>query len=139
MEINVHIFLKGPSMQITHCMLSRHFHRKKFYPLVGKHYWKKHLWNNNYQMYVHKWMINLIHYFLDNNNRITINTILVYMYILKRIRLTPKMTTANCHVIWKWESFKWPGYFPLCEDAPISFIIIHDGIKRVVVNRKSKL
>ena len=61
------------------------------------------------------------------------------MYILKRTRLTPKMTTANCHVICKQESFKWPEGFPLCEDTPILFIIIHDGIKHVVVNRKSEL
>ena len=61
------------------------------------------------------------------------------MYILKRTRLTPKMTTANCHVIFKQESFKLHEYFPLCEDTPISFIIIHDGIKHVVVNIKSEL
>ena len=28
---------------------------------------------------------------------------------------------------------------PLCEDTPISSIIIHDEIKHFVVNRKSKL
>ena len=61
------------------------------------------------------------------------------MYILKRTRLTPKITTAYCHVICKQESFKLPEDFPLYEDTPISFIIIHDGIKHVVVNRKSEL
>ena len=49
-----------------------------------------------------------------------------------------KMTTANCHVICKRESFKRPESFSLCEDTSISFIIIHEGIKDVVVNRKSK-
>ena len=29
--------------------------------------------------------------------------------------------------------------FPLCEDTPISFIIIHDGLKDVVVNRNCLL
>ena len=87
-------------------------------------------------MNVHKWMINSVHYSYENNNCITVNTTLIYTYILKRTRLTPKITTANCHVIYKQESFKWPEYFPLCEDTPISFIIIHDGIKHVVVNRK---
>ena len=35
-------------------------------------------------------MIDSVHFFSENNNRITVNTILVY--ILKRTRLTPKMT-----------------------------------------------
>ena len=48
------------------------------------------------------------------------------------------MTTANCQVICKRESFKCHEYLPLCEDTPISFII-HGGIKDVVVNRKSEL
>ena len=30
-------------------------------------------------------------------------------------------------------------YLPLCENTPISLIIIHEGIKYVVVNRKSDL
>ena len=34
---------------------------------------------------------------------------------------------------------KWPECLPLCEDTAISFIIIHDGMKGVVVNRKSGL
>ena len=51
-------------------------------------------------------MIESVHYFYEINNRITVNTLLVYMYILTRTRLTPKMTTANCHVICKRESFK---------------------------------
>ena len=106
-------------------------------PLAWVNPTEKHLWHN-YQMYrIHKWMIDSVHYFSENNNCITVNTILVY--ILKRTRLAPKMTTANCHVICKQESFKWPEYFPLCEDTPIPFIIIHDGIKDVVVNRKSEL
>ena len=41
-------------------------------------------------------MINSVHYFLENDNRIAI-----LVYILKRTRLTPKMITANCHVIYK--------------------------------------
>ena len=82
---------------------------------------------------IHKWMINSVHYFLENNNRITVNTILVY--ILKRTRLAPKMTTDNCHLICKQENFKWPECFPLCEDTHILLIIIHDGIKDLVVNR----
>ena len=45
------------------------------------------------------------------------------------------MTKANCHVICKRKNFKWPEYLPLCEYIPISFIIIHEGIKDVVVNR----
>ena len=61
------------------------------------------------------------------------------MYIFKQTRLAPKLTTANCHVICKQERFKYPEYFPLCEDTTIPFIIIHNGIKRVVVNRKSEL
>ena len=40
-------------------------------------------------------MIDSIHYLKENNNRINVNTVLVYMYILKPTRLTPKMTTAN--------------------------------------------
>ena len=36
-------------------------------------------------------MINSVHYFLENNNRVIVNTILVYMYILKRTRVTPKI------------------------------------------------
>ena len=50
-------------------------------------------------------MIDSVHYFSENNNYITFNTIL--LYIVKRTRLTTK-----CFV---------------------------DGIKDVVVNRKSKL
>ena len=72
-------------------------------------------------------MLNSVHYLKENNNRINIKTLFV-----RRTRLTPKMTTTNCHVICKRD-------FPLCEDTPISFIIIHDGIKNVVVNIKSKL
>ena len=49
------------------------------------------------------------------------------------------MKTGNCHVICKRKSFKLPEYFTFCGDTPISFIIIHDGIKYIVVNRKSKL
>ena len=59
-------------------------------------------------MYVDRCMIYSVHYFYENNNCITVNTTLVYMkaYILKRTRLTPKITTANCHVICKQEIFK---------------------------------
>ena len=81
-------------------------------------------------------MIDSVHY-SENNNRIIVNTMLVY--ILKQTRLAPKMTTVNCHVICKRESFNWPEYLSLCEDTPISFIIIHDGIKDVAVNKKSEL
>ena len=81
-------------------------------------------------------MIDSVHYFLENNNSNPANTILVY--ILTRTRLAPKMTSANCHVICKRENFKWHEYLHLCEDTPILFIIIHDGIKEVV-NSKSEL
>ena len=40
---------------------------------------------------------------IEDNNRITVKTLSIYMYILKRTRLTLKMTTANCHVICKRE------------------------------------
>ena len=84
---------------------------------------------------IHNWMIDSVHYLSENNNRITVNTIL--FYILKRRRLTPKMTTTtDCHVTCKRESFKWPEYLPLYENTPISFIIIHDGIKDVIVYLK---
>ena len=82
-------------------------------------------------------MIDSVYYFLENTNSITVNSILVY--ILNRTRLTLKMTTANCHVICKWESFKLLEYPHLCEDTSISVINIHDGIKDVIVNRKSEL
>ena len=93
---------------------------------------EKHLWNNYQMSQIHKWIIDCVHYFSENNNCITLNTLLVY--ILKRARLAPKMTTANCPVICKRERFKWPEYLPVCEDTPN-----HDGIKYVVVNRKSEL
>lgn len=50
-----------------------------------------------------------------------------------------KKSADNCHVIYKQESVKpeRPEYLPLCEDSPISFIIIHDRLKDVV-NRKSE-
>ena len=51
-------------------------------------------------------MIDSVHYFWENNNRITVSTILVCMNISKRTPLTPKMTTANCHLKCKQESFK---------------------------------
>ena len=79
-------------------------------------------------------MKNSVHYFLENKNRIIVNTLLVYKYVLKRTRLTPKMTKSNCHVI-----FKWPEYFPLCEDKTLSLIIIHYEMIDVVVNRKLEL
>ena len=82
-------------------------------------------------------MITSGHYSSENNNRLTVNTL--FVYILKQTRLAPKMTTANCDLICKRESFKWPENLALCEDTPISFIIIHDGIKDVVVSRKSEL
>ena len=47
--------------------------------------------------------------------------------------------TKNDNSLLSREGFKGPEYFPLCEDTPISFIIIHGGIKHVVANRKSKL
>ena len=49
-------------------------------------------------------MIYSVYDFSENNKRITVNIILVY--IPKRTRFTPKMTTANCQVICKRESFK---------------------------------
>ena len=76
-------------------------------------------------------MIDSVHYFSENNNRITVNTIL--LYILKWTCLASNMTTANCQVKYKWESFKGPEYLPLCEDTRISFII-HDEIKDVVIS-----
>ena len=76
---------------------------------------------------------------LRNNNLITVNSILVYIYILKRTRLTLNMTTANCHVLCKPESSSDLNTFLCVRTPPISFIIIHDGIKDVVVNRKSEL
>ena len=76
-------------------------------------------------------MIDSVHYFSKNNNCITVNTILDY--ISKRTRLAQKMTTANVN-----EKVTWIPSF-VFEDTPISFIIIHDGIKDVVVNRKSEL
>ena len=60
---------------------------------------EKHLWNK-YQMYqILKRMIDSVHYFSKKKNCITVNTIIILLYILKRTRLAPKMTTANCHVI----------------------------------------
>ena len=73
-------------------------------PLAWVNPTEKHLWHN-YQMYrIHKWMIDSVHYFSENNNCITVNAVLVY--ILKRTRLAPKMTTANCHVICKREKLQ---------------------------------
>ena len=69
----------------------------KSLPLAWVSPTEKHLWNN-YQMYeILLWMIDSVHYFSKENNCITVNTILVYIW--KRTRLAPKMTTANCHVI----------------------------------------
>ena len=101
----------------------------KSLPLALVNPTEKHLWNN-YQMYqIQKWMKGSVHYFSENNNCITVNPI--FVYILKRTSLAPKMTPANCHVICKRESF-------LCVKTH-PFVIIHDGMKDVVVNRKSEL
>ena len=137
----------NPGIKRTY-ILKRNFTAKKHSERSAPSPWKnlllvwvnpteKHLCNNYHLYQIRKWVMDSEHYFSENHNRITVNTVLVN--ILKRTRLQPKMTNANYHVICKQESFKWPEYFPLCEDTPISFIIIHDRIKHVCLNRKSEL
>ena len=71
-----------------------------------------------------------VYYFSEKNNRITVNIILIYN--LKQTRLIPKMTTANCHVNMLNEKASSDlNTFLFDEDTPISFIIIHYGIKDI--------
>ena len=80
-------------------------------------------------------MIDSIHFFSENNNCTTVNTILVYF--LKRTRLSPKWQQLIVTWYGNEKVSSEPEYLPLCE--VISFIIIYDGIKDVVVNKKSEL
>ena len=74
---------------------------------------------------IHNWMIDSVHYFSENNNCITINNIILLLYISKRTRLTPKMTIVNCNVVCKRERFKWIEYLSMFEDKPITLFIVN--------------
>ena len=89
MEINVHVFYNGISLQKTHWKVGT-FTVKRSTPRVGKPY-RNHPWNN-YQMYqIHYRMIASVNYFSENNNRI----------ILKRTLLT----TREASSVWRHTHF----------------------------------
>ena len=102
----------------------RHLHCEKVYPSRVKPRPKNMyeiIINNKLLYQIQNWILNSIHYFSENtsSNRITVNTILVYIF--KWTRLAPKITTSNCHVICKRESFNWPEYGPLSVDTSILY------------------
>ena len=79
-------------------------------------------------------MIHSVHYFSEDNDRITVHNFILVDFKRTYLTCTQKMKTENSHVICKREYFKlpaWSAYRPLCEDTSISLINIHDGIKDV--------
>ena len=95
----------------------------KSLPLAWVNPMEKRLWNNYQINQIHKWMIDSVHYVSENNNCITVNTVLVY--ILKQTRLAPKWQQLIVTWYVNEKASSDLNTFLCVKTHPFSFIIIH--------------